>query len=799
LTVTIDQAAGQADPTGAATISFTVVFSQPVSDFGNGDVALSGTASASQEAISGGGTTYTVAVSGMTHSGTVIASVPAGVVVDAAGVANSGSTSSDNTITCVVPTRLVVTGPPPDRVTAGSGFGFAVTAEDDAGAVAAGFSGSVTVALGSHPGGATLGGTLTAPLVNGVATFTGLTLDRANSAYTLQASYTGLTAATVGPFAVAPGPATQLVVTVPPPGSITAGLGFGLTVSAEDAFGNVAPTFNDGVTLALGVNPGGSTFAPVTATANQGVAAFTGLTLDKAGDGYTLQATADHLNSATSNPFDVVAGAATKLVVTGPPPESITAGTPFGLTVSAEDDQGNVDPKFSGSVKLVLSNNPDGSAFGTLTLTAGQGVAAFTGLTLNKAGDGYTLQASSNGLTATTTDPVTVLPGAATQLVVSVPPPGSITAGTPFGLTVSAEDAFGNVAPTFSGGVTLALRDNPGGSTFAPVTATANQGVAAFTGLTLNKAAGGYTLQASGNGPSPVTTDPFAVAAGAATQLVVSGPPPGSITAGTGFGLAVSAEDGLGNVDTTFTGSVSLALAANPGGATLGGAVTVTAAKGVAPFTGLTLNKPASGYTLRASSSNQSLSPITTDPFTVVPGAATHLVVLVQPPAVVGAGQGFGLVVQAEDALGNLDPTYQGSVTLGLTNNPGGSPLGGLLTVQAVHGLATFSGLTLSSAATGYVLQATAAGLAAATTDPLTVPVRPIAARLVPVIAKVGRKKVTRLMLVVFYEDTGAMKTEFAAPFQGKAYKHVQVSVRGNQVVVTARKGKKTVTATFST
>ena len=43
-TVTINQATGQADPTNLSPIRFTVVFSESVSDFANGDVAIGGTA-----------------------------------------------------------------------------------------------------------------------------------------------------------------------------------------------------------------------------------------------------------------------------------------------------------------------------------------------------------------------------------------------------------------------------------------------------------------------------------------------------------------------------------------------------------------------------------------------------------------------------------------------------------------------------------------------------------------------------------------------------------------------------------
>src|SRR5207302_10195016 len=49
--------------------------------------------------VSGGPSAYLVAVSGMTSSGTVIASIPAGVARDAAGNANSASTSTNNSVT----------------------------------------------------------------------------------------------------------------------------------------------------------------------------------------------------------------------------------------------------------------------------------------------------------------------------------------------------------------------------------------------------------------------------------------------------------------------------------------------------------------------------------------------------------------------------------------------------------------------------------------------------------------------------------------------------------------------------
>ncbi len=106
-TVTIDQASGQADPTSTSPIHFTVVFSEAVSGFATGDVTLIGTAGATTAVVTqiapNDGTTYDVAVSGMTTNGTVIATISAGVAQDAASNFNVASTSTDNTVTYNVP------------------------------------------------------------------------------------------------------------------------------------------------------------------------------------------------------------------------------------------------------------------------------------------------------------------------------------------------------------------------------------------------------------------------------------------------------------------------------------------------------------------------------------------------------------------------------------------------------------------------------------------------------------------------------------------------------------------------
>jgi hypothetical protein len=98
-TVTINQAGGQADPTGVSPILFTAVFSEPITGFTASDISFTGSTAGGtlSAAISGTGPTYTISVTGMTTSGTVVASIPAASVLDLSGNANTASTSTDNT------------------------------------------------------------------------------------------------------------------------------------------------------------------------------------------------------------------------------------------------------------------------------------------------------------------------------------------------------------------------------------------------------------------------------------------------------------------------------------------------------------------------------------------------------------------------------------------------------------------------------------------------------------------------------------------------------------------------------
>jgi ELWxxDGT repeat protein len=102
-TVTIRPTTGQANPTAGTSITFDVVFSEPVNGFAATDIDLSASSAPGSlvATVAGSGPTYTVTVTGMTAGGTVVASLPAAAVTDLAGNDNLASTGSQNSVTYV--------------------------------------------------------------------------------------------------------------------------------------------------------------------------------------------------------------------------------------------------------------------------------------------------------------------------------------------------------------------------------------------------------------------------------------------------------------------------------------------------------------------------------------------------------------------------------------------------------------------------------------------------------------------------------------------------------------------------
>jgi subtilase family serine protease len=191
----------------------------------------------------------------------------------------------------------------------------------------------------------------------------------------------------------------------------------------------------------------------------------------------------------------------------------------------------------------------------------------------------------------------------------------------------------------------------------------------------------------------------------ASLTLVVTAQPPSNVVAGTPFGLSVSVVNANGSVATNFSGSVTVAVASDPGGSILGGNLSVIAQNGVATFSGLSLTRAGTGYKLAVTASGATAA--VSSAFSVTPAAATQLAVITQPPLRVVVNSPFGLAVAVEDRFGNVVTTYAGSVTVARASGPSSSTLRGTLTIVVHQGVATFSNLSLNQVGIGYSLKAT--------------------------------------------------------------------------------------------
>src|SRR5206468_10522331 len=275
-----------------------------------------------------------------------------------------------------------------------------VSGRDANGNTATGFTGNVTLAIGTNGGGGTLSGTATHAAVGGVATFAGLSIDKVGTGYTLTASATGPATGTSTAFNITAGSAATLVFTVQPTSTVAGGsITPAVEVTARDANGNTATGFTGTVTLAIGTNPSGGVLSgTATHAATGGVATFAGLSIDKTGTGYTLTAGSGTL-TGTSSGFSITAGSAGTLVVTVQPTSTVAGAsiTPAGEE-TARDANGNTATGFTGNVTLAIGTNAGGGTLaGTATPAAVGGVATFAGLSLDKVGTGYTLTASATG------------------------------------------------------------------------------------------------------------------------------------------------------------------------------------------------------------------------------------------------------------------------------------------------------------------------------------------------------------------------------------------------------------------
>jgi hypothetical protein len=626
-----------------------------------------------------------------------------------------------------------------------------VAVEDTYGNVIATDTSSVTLTLNPAPG-ANKPKLQNCASTNsgGITTFSGCSINQAGNGYSLNATDGALTSATSNTFNVSGG-ASQLVFTTSPSNS-TGGIAFPTqpVVIVEDSSGNVV--YNDNHTLTLSIttgtpNSGGpGALSGCSQTETNGVVTFSGCSINTAGTGYKLTASAGgQITTATSNAFNVAVGAASQLVLK-PASTTPTAGAADNLTITAADAGGNPITSYTGTHNLTFSgasNAPDGTP-PTVADSSGTAQRFGTGIAINFSNGVATVSGSSNGvmklynagsasivvsdgtLTNGTGLAVTVSAAAASKLAFTQQPSGS-SGGVAFATQpkVAVQDQYANTVTNNGSKVTLAITSGTG-TTGASLSCTTNPlaasgGVASFSGCKIDKAGTGYTLTATDGTLTSATSSSFDIALGAAAKVVFT-QQPSSSTGGIAFATQprVAVEDAGGNIVSSDSSNVTLAIGTNPGGGTLTCTSNPLAGVGgVAAFSGCTIDKAGNGYTLIAT--DGSLTSATSSSFNITVGPAAKLAFTQQPA---GAKTGIAFVTQPkvaiQDAGGNTVTTNSSSVTLAITSGAGTSGAGLNCTTNplaATSGVVSFSGCAIDTTGPGYTLTATDGSLSSATSS----------------------------------------------------------------------------------
>jgi hypothetical protein len=247
---------------------------------------------------------------------------------------------------------------------------------------------------------------------------------------------------------VNPAAASTLVVS-DFPSPTTAGAPGGILVTAKDAFGNIATGYRGTVHLSS-LDPQAQLEGDHTFTAaDNGTYAF-GAILKTAGT-WSITATDTMTSSITGAQTGIVVtpAAASTFVVTASP-TALTAGDSTTITVTAYDPYGNVATGYGGTVHLTSS---DGQAVLPADATLSNGTGTFSVILKTAGSPTVTATDTANSsLTGSTT--VTVIPAVASYLVVAGFPSPALRMHA-YDFTVTAYDAYGNVATGYTGVVTF--------------------------------------------------------------------------------------------------------------------------------------------------------------------------------------------------------------------------------------------------------------------------------------------------------------------------------------------------------
>ena len=268
------------------------------------------------------------------------------------------------------------------------------------------------------------------------------------------------------------------------PSSTTAGGAGSFTVTAKNTDGTTATGYAGTVHFTSSDGkaslPANYTF---TAT-DAGVHTFSA-TLKTAGtQGLTVTDTWTASLTGSEADITVNPAAASTMIVAGFPSPT-TAGVAGSFAVTLKDPYGNTATGYTGMVQFTSSDRKV-SLPANYTFTATDaGVHTFSAILKTAGTQSLTAKDTTTASLTGTDGGITVNQATASKFIISAP--SRVTAGVAFSLTVTVQDAYGNVVTGYTGTIHFKSTDTtatlPGDYTFT----AADKGMHTFTGLVLRK------------------------------------------------------------------------------------------------------------------------------------------------------------------------------------------------------------------------------------------------------------------------------------------------------------------------
>lgn len=462
-------------------------------------------------------------------------------------------------------------------------------------------------------------------------------------------------------------------------------------------------------------------------------------------------------------------GQAARLVFSTQPSNS-AAGVAFASqpVITIEDANGNVvsaGPDATSTITLTIDQTSPtaGSIRGTAVLNAVKGVATFTGLNIQEAGQKIFLATKNDTSNLTNGSPnltklsstflISAGPVNATKsslaITPSVPPSNPLAAdgNTSYNVVFSLKDQYSNavsgVKPQFTSSIagdTLVqptTNTDANGQTSGSIATTIADEVAPFRNLSIS----------SPSGLTSVTTlAPFV--AGTPAKLYFTTQPVNSPSGVNGLAtVQVAVQDVNGNIVRTgaaASSSITLAIASIGNGAVLSGTSSGNAMGGLLSFAGLGIDRTGTGYKLIASSGG--LTPAYSNAFNVTSGVPQKIVIAGASSVVSGACS-LAITIQLQDNGGNPANAIQstpvilsglGSASLFSSSACSGSPQGTTVTFTAGTNTKTFYLKDLASENVPLNARDASSVLTAATRNISVTPSRISISALMPPPASVG-------------------------------------------------------------